>query len=48
MTWTYLPKRNKLTDFENKRMVTKEAKGWGRDKWGVWDLRLADTNYYYI
>ena len=37
--WTYLQNRNRLTDFENKIMVTKEERcgGGGRDKWGVWD-----------
>ena len=35
--------RNRLTDIENKFMVTKGKRGWGRDKLGV---GLADTNYY--
>ena len=33
--WTYLQKRSRLTDIENKLMVTK-GEG-GRDKLGVWD-----------
>ena len=32
--WTYLQKRNKLTDFENKLMVTKEDR-WRRE-WMDW------------
>ena len=28
--------RNRLTDVENKLMVTKEERRWGRDKLGVW------------
>ena len=34
--WTYLQNRNRLTDMENKLMVTKGERG-GRDKLGVWD-----------
>ena len=34
---TYLQNRNRLIDIENKFMVTKGEKGWGRDKSGVWD-----------
>ena len=26
-----------LTDIENKLTVTKEGRGWGRDKLGVWN-----------
>ena len=33
--------RNRLTDTENKLMVTKRERGWERDKLG-----LADRNYY--
>ena len=29
--------RSRLTDIENKLMVTKGERGWGRDKLGVWD-----------
>ena len=29
--------RNRLTDIENKFMVTKGERVWGRDKLGVWD-----------
>ena len=32
----YLQNRNRLTDIENKLMVTKVER-WGRDKLGVWD-----------
>ena len=34
--WTYLQKINRLTDLENKFMVTKEDSR-GRDKLAVWD-----------
>ena len=34
---TYLQKRNRLTDTENKLMVTKEERVGKRDKLGVWD-----------
>ena len=33
----HLQNRNQLTDIENKLMVTKEERGWERDKLGVWD-----------
>ena len=33
----YLQNRNRLTEIENKLMVTKGEMGWGRDKLGVWD-----------
>ena len=33
--WTYLQNRNRLTDIENKLMVTKEEEG--IDKSGIWD-----------
>ena len=36
MQMTYLQNRKKLTDIENKLMVTK-GEGGGRDKLGVWD-----------
>ena len=35
--WTYLQNRNRLTDIENKLMVTKGERQEGRDKLGVWD-----------
>ena len=35
--WTYLQNRNRLTDLENKLMVTKGEKVGGRDKLGGWD-----------
>ena len=34
---TYLRNRNRFTDIENKLMVTKEERGWGRDNLGIWD-----------
>ena len=34
---TYLQNRNRHTDIENKFMVTKGGRGWGKDKLGVWD-----------
>ena len=34
--WTFLQNRNRLTDLENKCMVTKGERQ-GRDKLGVWD-----------
>ena len=36
---TYSQNRNRLTDIENKLMVTKGEKG-RRDKLGVWDYTL--------
>ena len=33
--WTYLQNRNRLTDIENKLMVTK-GETVGRDKLGIW------------
>ena len=41
--WTYLQKKNRLTDIENKFTVTKGEKGWGRDKLRVWDLQIQTT-----
>ena len=35
--WTYLGNTNIFTDIENKLMVSKGERGWGRDKLGVWD-----------
>ena len=35
--WTYLQNRNRLTDIENKFMVTKGDGGGERDKLGVWN-----------
>ena len=29
--------RNRLTDMENKLMITKGERGWRRGKLGVWD-----------
>ena len=41
--WTYLEKRDRLTEFENKLMVTKGEK-WGRgDKLGDWDWQIHTT-----
>ena len=34
--WTYLWKRNRLTDRENKLTVIKDERE-DKDKWGVWD-----------
>ena len=31
------------TDMENKLMVTKGGRGWGRDKLGVWDQQIQTT-----
>ena len=36
--WTYLQNRNRLTDIENKLMVTKGERS-GRDKLEVWGSR---------
>ena len=30
----------RLTDTENKVVVTKGEKGWGRDKLGIWDQQI--------
>ena len=35
--WTYLQNRNRVTDVENKLMVTKDKMVGGRDKLGDWD-----------
>ena len=35
--WTYLWKRNKFTDIENRLVVAKGEVRWGRDRLGVWD-----------
>ena len=45
--WIYLQNRNRVTDVENKLMVTKgEGGGAGRrDKLGVWDERMQTTIY---
>ena len=44
--WTYLQNRNRVTDVENKLMVTKGGKqGWGRDKLGDWDWQIHTTIY---
>ena len=34
--WTCLQNRNRLTDIENRLMVSREE-SWGRDKLGIWD-----------
>ena len=36
----YLQNRNRLTDFENKHMVTKRDRWSGRDDLGVWDCHV--------
>ena len=41
--WTILQSRNRVTDVENKLMVTKGAGGW--DKWGNWDWHIYTTMY---
>ena len=45
--WIYLQNRNRLTDLENKLMVTKEERcqqsDGGRDKLGVWDWHIYTT-----
>ena len=43
-TWTYLQNRNRLTDTENKLMVTKEERV-VRDKLGVWDQQIHTSIY---
>ena len=47
--WTYLQNGNRLTDAENKLMVTKWGRGWGRgwgrDKLGVWVSNIYTTIY---
>ena len=35
--WTYLQNRKRLTGIENKHIVTKGERVWGRDKLGGWD-----------
>ena len=40
----YMQNRNRLTDIENKPVVTKGEKEEGRDKLGA----LTDTNYYIV
>ena len=35
--WTYLPNRNRPTDFEHKLTVIKEDESGERDRLGVWD-----------
>ena len=42
--WTYLQNRNRVTDAENKLMVTTGGK-WGRDKLGDWDWHIHTTIY---
>ena len=42
--WTYLQNRNRVTDVENKFMVTKGGRGdW--DEWGDWDWHIYTTMY---
>ena len=40
--WTYLQNRNRVTDIENKLMVTKRE---GGDKLGDWDWHIHTTIY---
>ena len=40
--WTYLQNRNRLTDIENKLMVTEVERG-GRNKLEVWDYHIHTT-----
>ena len=40
--WTYLQNRNRVTDVENKIMVTKEGEG---DKLGDWNYHIHTTIY---
>ena len=42
--WTYLRNRNRLTDIENKLMVTKGEIG-GGDKSRVWDWQMQANVY---
>ena len=39
-----LPNRNRITDVENKFMVTRREKG-GQDKLGDWDQQIQTTIY---
>ena len=42
--WAYLQDRNRLTDIENKLMVTKgDSGGRGEDKLGVWYSHIHTT-----
>ena len=41
---TYLQNRNRVTDVENKFMVTKGERG-GRDKLGDWDWHMHTIIY---
>ena len=41
---TYLQKKNRITDVENKLMVT-SREVWGRDKLGDWDCQINTINY---
>ena len=43
--WTYLQNRNRVTDVENKRMVTRGKVGWGMDKLGDWGWHIHTTVY---
>ena len=40
--WTYIQNRNRVTDVENKLMVTG---GWGGDKLGDWDWHIYTIMY---
>ena len=40
--WTYLQNRNRVTDVENKLMVTSGGR-WGRDKLRDWDWHIHTT-----
>ena len=42
--WTYLQNRNRVTDVENKLMVTRAERG-ERDKLGDWDWNIHTTIY---
>ena len=44
--WAYLQDRNRLTDIENKLMVTKgDSGGRGEDTFGDWDWHIHTTIY---
>ena len=42
--WTYLQNKNRITDVENKLMVTR-GEDWGRDKLGDLDWQINAVNY---
>ena len=41
----YMQNRNRLTDIENKLLVTKGEREGGRGKLGVWDYHVHTTIY---